>query len=149
MALGLGGSYNAGNQSATNDPFYRYKQFQQQQDFDWTNTPVIGGPSGYLEQNPDATYNRWLTSMGVGQGDVSPYAEWLRRQFQETQLGFKTALAEDPTLTYQNYLQRLGANVNPVTGVTGLRSQWDRLSPQQRGLNVSRFAGPSRTISDI
>lgn len=149
MALGLGGRLGAGAQSATNDPFYRYRQFQQDNDFDWTNTPVIGGPSGYLEQNQDATYNRWLTNMGIGQQDSSPYAEWLRRQFQETQLGFKTALAEDPTLTYQNYLQRLGANINPRTGVNILRQRWDGLSPQQRGLNASRFAGPTRTISDI
>lgn len=149
MALGLGGQLGAGRGSATNDPFYRYNQFQQQQDFDWTNTPVIGGPSGYLEQNPDATYNRWLTGMGIGQGDVSPYAEWLRRQFQETQLGFKTALAEQPTLTYQDYLAQLGANINPRSGVTAIRSRWESLSPQQRGLNTSRFAGPVRTISDI
>jgi len=87
--------------------------------------------------------------MGIGQQDSSPYAEWLRRQFQETQLGFKTALAEDPTLTYQNYLQQLGANINPLTGVNALRQRWEGLSQQQRGLNVSRFAGPTRTISDI
>lgn len=149
MAIGLGGRLGGGAQSATNDPFYRYRQFQQNSDFDWTNTPVIGGPAGYLEQNQDATYNRWLTNMGIGQQDSSPYAEWLRRQFQETQLGFKTALAEDPTLTYQNYLQRLGANINPLTGVNALRQRWEGLSQQQRGLNVSRFAGPTRTISDI
>src|SRR5690606_33452628 len=106
MALGLGGRLGAGAQSATNDPFYRYRQFQQANDCDWTDTPVIGGPSGHLEQTPAATSNRWLTNMGIGQQASTPYAEWLRRQSQETQLGFKTALAEDPTLTYQNYLQQ-------------------------------------------
>lgn len=145
MALTGGGRPN----TATNDPFYTLDRWRKAGDIDWTSTPVIGGPTGYLEQNPDATYNRWLTSMGIGQQDTSAYAEWLRRQFQETQLGFRSALADNPTLTYQGYLQNLGANVNPANNHNILRSRWLALSPEQRGLNISRFAGPTRTISDI
>lgn len=147
MPLGLSGQGRPN--TATNDPFYRQGAFQQSPTFDWTKTPVIGGPTGYLEQNQDAAYNRWLTGMGIGQGDISPYAEYLRRMFQETQLGWKTGLAEDPTLTYQNYLQRLGANVSPYNGQNIIRARWEAMSPNQRGENWSRFAGPMRTISDI
>lgn len=147
MPLGIGGFGTPS--TATNDPFYRAGQFQQDKTFDWSTTPLIGGPTGYIEQNQDVGYNRFLTSMGIGQADTSPYAEWLRRRFQETQLGWKTGLAENPTLTYQNYLQGIGANVNPLTGVHAFRSEWERLAPQQRGENWSRFGGPMRTISDI
>lgn len=138
MPLGIGGT---GASRATNDPFYRPGAFQQDADFDWTKTPVIGGPTGYLEQNQDASYNRWLSNLGYGQANQTPYADWLRRQFQETQLGFKTALAENPLLTYQNYLQKLS--------VPNLRLVWRGLSPRQRGEYPSRFGGPVRTIADI
>ena len=136
MPLGLGGS-RIGNR----DPFYNYNQFQQDADYDWTKTPVIGGPSGYLEQNQDATYNRFLGKMGIGLGRTDPYAEFVRRQFDATRVGYKSALAENPMLMYQNYLNRL----SPAT----FRQQWARLSPYARGENVSRYAGPVRTISDI
>lgn len=143
MPIGLGAP-----NTAQRDPFYKLQQFQQDPTFDWTKTPVIGGPSGYLEQNQDAVYNRALTQHGIGQSDVSRYAEWLRRQFAETQLGFKSALAEDPTLTYQKYIESLFGRQTP-TGMNVLRAAFNRLSPQQRGLNPSRFGGPVRTISDI
>lgn len=156
MPLGIGGQGNffglkpvRSTMGPTNDPFYNVGGFQQDKNFDWTKTPLIGGPTGYIEQNQDVGYNRWLTQMGIGQSDNSEYANWLRRKFQETQLGWKTGLAEDPTLTYQGYLQRLGADYHPVSGVNALRRQWESLAPVQRGENVSRFGGPMRTISDI
>ena len=123
------------------DMFYNPKQFQQFPDFDWTKTPVISGPSGYLEQNQDVTYNRFLNNMGFGQADQSPYAQWLRRQFQDTQLGFKSALAENPTTSYQSYLQQLDPR--------GFWRRWIGMTPEQRGENPSRYGGPIRTIADL
>ena len=136
MALGLGGSM-----TGRQDPFYTYNQFKPDDGYDWTKTPFIGGPSGYLEQNQDATYNRFLSKMGVGLGQTTPYAEWLRRQYDATRVGYKSALAENPMLMYQDYLK----GITPQS----LRAQFMRRSPYQRGLNISRYAGPTRTISDL
>lgn len=106
-----------------------------------TRTPAVGGASGYLENNQDAAYNRFLSSIGIGQSDTNPFAQYARNQYQQTQTGYKTAVAEDPTLSYQNYLTRLG--FQPIY------NQFMRLSPQQRGENRNRFVGPVRTIADI
>jgi len=136
MPLGLGG------RSATNDPFYSMGRFQNDKQFDWTKTPVIGGPAGFIERNPEGAFNRFLTgNFGVGLGDDSAYANYLRDQFRNTQLGFKSAIAEDPTLTYQNYLKGIGAQP--------LQTRWAQMTPIRRGENWSRFAGPMRTIADL
>lgn len=127
--------------TARRDPFYQFKQFQKDAAKDMTTSPVIGGAAGYLEKNQDAAYNRYLGKIGVGMADTRPFAEWARRQFAQTQLGYGTALAEDPTLMYQDYLNRLGFN--------DLYNQFLRLTPQQRGENQSRYVGPVRTIADI
>lgn len=123
------------------DPFYYYREFQQDPNFDWTTTPVIGGPGiGYLEQNQDAAYTRWLGRNNVGLGDTSPFAQYLQGPaFNNSRTGFKAALAENPTLTYQDYLDTLG-------GLARLYAQFRSMSPQQRGV---RYTGPTRTIADI
>lgn len=125
------------------DPFYSYNQFQRQVGRDMTKTPVVGGPRGYLEDNQDAAYNRYLASIGIRQSDMNPLARYARDQFGATQTGYRTALAEDPTLTYIKYLQEIGLTPDV------LRRQFQRLSPNQRGERQSQFVGPVRTISDI
>lgn len=126
--------------NARRDPFYSFNRFQQTQGQDMTTSPMVGGPSGYLSQNQDAAYNRYLASLGIGQADMNPFAKYMRDQYSQTQLGYKTALAEDPTLLYQNYLGSIG--------FTPMYNQFLRLSPQQRGENQGRFVGPTRTIAD-
>lgn len=128
-------------QNARRDPFYQFNQFQKTLGQDMTTAPAIGGPSGYLETNQDAAYNRYLASLGITQAMTNPFAQWARNQYGQTQTGFKTALAENPTITYQDYLRRLG--------FSDLYNQFQRLSPAQRGENQSRFVGPVRTIADI
>lgn len=140
MPLGLGGKFNYN--SAQNDPFYQWGQFQQDPDFDWTDTPVIGGPGGYLENNPEVIWNRFLTRMGVGIGDSSNYANWLRDQFRQAWAGFQAGIAENPNLTFGQYTDQ---HLNP----NALRARFNRMSPWQRGERASRFMGPTRTIADI
>ena len=129
------------------DPFYAFNRFQQDAAKDWTATPVIGGANGYLENNQDIAYNRALAQLGVKQSDASPYAQFLRNQFANMQLGYRTALAEDPTLLFQDYLNRAGL------GATGnaepYRQMFLNQSPQRRGEYRSRYVGPTRTIADI
>lgn len=128
-------------QNARRDPFYSFNQFQKDAAKDMTTAPAIGGPAGYLEKNQDVAYNRYLASLGVNQANTSSFAEWARKQFGQTQLGFQTALAEDPTIAYQDYLKRLQFN--------DMYNEFMRLTPSQRGENQSRYVGPVRTIADM
>lgn len=123
------------------DPFYNFNQFQQDTGYDWTQTEPIGGAGGYLENNPQAAWTRYLQgNYGIGLTDNSPYATFVRNQFQNAQRGFEAALAEDPTLIFQRYL----SNINP-----NFQQMFASLNPAQRGENIPRYAGPVRWISDI
>lgn len=134
MALG-----NTGQPTGA-DPFYNYQQFQKDPNFDWTKTPAIGGPSGYIERNPDVAYTRHMGQLGVGLANPSPFGEYVQNyERQQAQTGYGAALAEDPTLLFQNYLKTLG-------DLQDLYNRFSRLSPRQRGLYQT---GPTRTIADI
>ena len=131
-----------GTTPATRDPYYGFNRFRQKPDFDWTTTPAIGGPSGYLEENREAAYTRFMADkLGVGLSDQSAWAQWVRDQFKNTEAGFLAAIAEDPTMTYLKYL--------PQLNIQNLRNQFLRQSPRARGLFDSRVAGPMRTIADV
>lgn len=127
------------SQSAT-DPFYNFRQFQQDPTFDWTETQPIGGPSGYLEENPTAAWTRYLQgNYGIGVADQRPAAQFMRGQYDNAQRGFQAALAEDPTMIFQRYLG----------GLPNMHALFAALMPRQRGENVSANAGPLRWIADI
>lgn len=134
-------AYTGNFATSGSDPFYEYNRYQEDPNTDWTTAPFIGGPGiGYLEQNQDAAYTRYLGKNGIGLGDTSPFAQYLQGPgFDNTRTGFRAALAEQPTLTYQNYLSTLG-------GLARLYAQFRSMSPQQRGV---RYSGPTRTIADI
>ena len=134
-------NFGSGFSKQSTDPFYNFNQFQQNPGYDWTQTEPIGGAGGYLENNPEAAWTRYLQgNYGIGLTDESPYASFVRGQFQNAQRGFEAALAEDPTMIFQRYL----ATVNP-----NFTQMFANLTPNQRGESVSRYAGPVRTISDI
>jgi hypothetical protein len=126
------------------DPYYN--DFMRSGDgVDWATTPAIGGPAGYLEQNQDAAFTRWMAQNGVSLSDMSPRAQFIRDQFKNTQTGFKTALASNPFLQYQggadSYLGKLD--------FPKLVFNFLKQSPRQRGLDDSRYGGPMRTIADV
>jgi hypothetical protein len=128
--------------NAARDPYYAFNRFRQKPDFDWTTTPAIGGPAGYLEENRDAAFLRWLSNnLGVGVSDQSAWGQFARNQFQNAEAGFLAGLAEDPTLTFQSYLPKLS--------IPQIRMDFLRQSPRARGENFAQFGGPMRTIADI
>src|SRR5690606_29163983 len=107
----------------------------------WAGTELVSGPGGYLEQNPNALWTRYLAGQGVGLGDASAQSNWLRSQRDNAMAGFQAAMADDPTLTLQRYLGSLNFQ--------DILSRYNRLSGQQRGENWSRSAGPSRWLSAL
>jgi hypothetical protein len=126
---------------AYRDPFYNFGGFQRDPKFDWTRTPMIGSAGGYLEQNPEAIFTRTLARLGVGLGDQSSYAKFLRDQYRNTAAGFRAAFAEDPLLTYGQYMKK---NFTPQAA----QLMFNRLTPRQQGRNPGRFGGPARWIPD-
>jgi len=124
------------------DPLYSAGRYQQNPGFDYTRTPAVGGPSGYLEQNPDAVWTRYLSGrFGINPTDASARARWLRGQEAQVNEGFKAALAEDPTLIFQRYVNGLNAQ--------DFINRFNAMLPSQRGENWSQYAGPSRWLSDL
>lgn len=141
MPLGIGGAGNPFAANGMRDPFFNQGQYRQDPAFDWAQTPVIGGPSGYLEQNPDVIWSRYLAQRyGIGLGDTSPRAQYGQQLYKPAWAGFQAALADDPTLTFQRYTQGLGLDLDRM---------FRNLAPQQRGENQARFAGPSRWLADL
>lgn len=128
-----------GSPGRARDPFYSANDPRRDTVTDWTQTPVIGGPGGYLEQNQDASFTRFMGKLGVGLADQSPFARYLADQFRTAQLGYKALLAENPTYKWQDYLDTLG-------NVQAFRNRFSTLSPYARGV---RSPGPSRVIADI
>ena len=127
---------------AARDPFFSPGQFQKDPQQDWSRTPVIGGPGGFLEQNPEAVWTRYLSGrFGVNPLTAGAQADWLRGQRQAAQTGFMAAQADDPTLTFQRYLGSIDADA--------LLNAYLRMAPGQRGENWSRAAGPPRWLSDL
>lgn len=126
------------------DIFYDFNRFKKDAT-DWTQTPAIGGPSGYLEEQQDAAFTRQLAAMGIGLADTTPYANWVKEQFRNTQTGFKAALAEDPLTTYQGYIK----DIFGVTGVPKLKQAYSRLGRRARGEYPEQLGGAMRTIADL
>ena len=124
------------------DPLYSGGRYQQDPNFDWTQTDMVGGVGGFLERNPEAVWTRYLAGrMGMTPTDTSARARWMQAQQRPAETAFLAAQAEDPTLTFQRYLNSIGADE--------FLNAYNRLSSSQRGENVSRFAGPSRWLSDL
>lgn len=126
--------------TASTDPFFRMGSYRQPGDIDWPSTPVVSMPGGYLDQNPDAAYARKLAQWGVGLGDTSRFANYLRTTgYGNSQTGFRAALAERPTLSYMEYLDTMG-------GLQRLYQQYRSQAAGQRGM---RLPGSVRWIADI
>lgn len=124
------------------DPLYGAGNFQKDPTYDWTQTEMIGGPGGFLEKNPEAIWTRYMAGrFGATPTDNSAFARWLRGQQGNVQNAALAAMAEDPTMTLQRYINSIESQK--------LLDAYNRLSPEQRGENVSRFAGPSRWLSDL
>lgn len=124
------------------DPLYGAGRYQKDPNFDWTQTEMVGGPGGFLEKNPEAIWTRYISGrFGATPTDNSALSQWLRAQEGNVRSSAMAAMAEDPTMTLQRYINSINAQQ--------LLDSYNRLSSEQRGENVSRFAGPSRWLSDL
>lgn len=121
------------------DPFYNRNDARGDKTYDWASTPVISGPAGYLEQNQDAAFTRFMGDIGVGLADTSPYARFVADQFRNAQLGHKALLADNPMLKFQDYLKSLGS-------ARDFMNRFLSGTPRERGVYLT---GPTRTIADI
>jgi hypothetical protein len=120
-----GSPYYQGNNSWYYNPDTTYGG-----DRDWATTPAIGGPGGYLENNPQALFTRFFSPWAGGD---DAFSKWTRSQFGNTMQGWEAAFASNPELTYGSYLQDLGPG--------SFANRWAMMNPQQRGESNSLFGG--------
>lgn len=121
-----GDPYTTGSVPGFYDPGRSYGADRQ-----WATTPIISGPSGYLENDWNALYTRFIAPWAVGE---SPFARWVRGQQGEVQDAFRAAIASNPMLTGQQFLEQLGPQ--------SFSSQWfGNLTPAQRGQHNANYGG--------
>lgn len=99
-------------------------------DRDWATTPAIGGPGGYLENNPSAAYTRFVSPWASGE---DAFSRFVRSQFGNVSQGYEAAFASNPDLGFQSYLSSLGPG--------HFQQRWRQMNPQQRGESTSLFGG--------
>ncbi|HSE46798.1 MAG TPA: hypothetical protein VLA89_15875 [Gemmatimonadales bacterium] len=107
-------------------------------DKDYSTSPIVSGPTGYLEQNPEAAYARHIAGFG---GGSDPYSRFVQQQYDRLyNQGYQAAAATNPNLTFQRYLTGFG---DPF-----FRNLWANLTQTQRGENPAMFAGRPRWITN-
>jgi len=142
MAFPQGGDFAAGQYPQTSfnpqgSPFYQgaipwyYNPSSSYGgDRNWATTPAMGGPSGYLENNPQSLYTRFFSPWASGD---DAFSRWVRSQYGNTQQGYEAAFASNPDLTYGKYLSDLGPG--------SFAQRWQSMNPQQRGESTNLFGG--------
>ena len=90
----------------------------------------------YLESNPEAAFTRYLADNGYR--DFTGLGEFARNQYGRVRAGYEAALATNPDLFFTDYLREHGA---------GLRNQYLRLTPEQRGEQPNQFAQRARYMA--
>jgi len=86
------------------------------------NTPVVSGPNGFLANNEDATYYRFIAPFAGGQ---DAFSQFVRSKMGEVVRNFRGAQATNPNLQLWDYLR-------PMTEQT-FRQQYQDLAQWQRG----------------
>ena len=115
--------------STSSTPGFYNPESNYDADRDWASTPVISGPNGYLENNWDALYNRFVTPWASGN---TPFARWVQGQSGEVQQALLAAVASNPLLTAQGFLQQLG----PQSFAEQFQNNY---TPSQRGENRAYY----------
>jgi hypothetical protein len=104
---------------------------------DYSTAPIVAGPGGFLSENPQADWTRFIAPFASGN---DPFSTWVRAQYSRAYQGYNAAQATNPSLLFghgdNNYLSQLGSDF--------FANQWNRLSSEQRGLNLPRY-GAGRT----
>jgi hypothetical protein len=91
-------------------------------DRDWHNTPAIGGPGGYFENEPEMLFRHWIAPWASGQ---DPFSQYVQSQFSDVYDSYRTAFARNPSLDFRTFL----SGFNPQF----MASRWWERTPQQRG----------------
>lgn len=111
----------------------------------WFNHPFGGG---FGQGFPTAPIGDWylnrgdmrpgytIATSGYGGGN-NPFGQFVQSQYPRATQGYEAALAYDPNLKWTDYLTRMG-------GEQFFRSQFNALSPNQRGEFRGRFVPPAR-----
>src|SRR6478609_3718798 len=71
--------------------------------YDQSTTPIVNGPNGFLANNEDAAYYRFIAPFAGGQDD---YSNYVRGQFSNVLKNFRAAQATNPNLQFTNYLSQ-------------------------------------------
>lgn len=105
---------------------------------DYSTAPIVNGPGGYLADNPQAAYLRFIAPFAGGNDAFSTF---VRNQYSRAYGGFQAAAATNPSLNFglnrdADYLNQLGPNF--------FRDMYSRATAQQRGISTPNF-GAGRT----
>lgn len=99
---------------------------------DYSTAPIVGGPGGYLGENPQAAYLRFIAPFASGNDAFSNY---VRQQYSRAYGGFQAAAATNPDLGFgrgsNDYLKGLGPDF--------FRDQFSRYTGEQRGISTPRY----------
>jgi hypothetical protein len=103
-----------------------YSQEPWGQAYEWG----IHGPQGYLEQNPSATYYRFISPWASG---TDQFSRFVQSEMSRVMQGFGAARSNNPDLLLQQYLSGLGRG--------SFEDQWAKAHPASRGVDASRRGG--------
>jgi len=92
----------------------------------------------YLEDNHESAFTRWLAQNGYG--DNSLRSEYARNQYSKVNEGYGAALATNPFLKFQDYLNTVGGTIG---------NDWNRLTAEERGETSRMFAPRARYVSRV
>jgi hypothetical protein len=101
---------------------------------DYSTAPIVAGPGGFLGENPQADWTRFIAPFAGGN---DPFSQFVRAQYSRAYGGYNAAQATNPSLLFghgaNNYLSQLGPQF--------FQNQWNRLSATQRGINMPQYGG--------
>jgi hypothetical protein len=109
---------------------------------DQSSTPIVSGPNGFLANNEDAAYYRFIAPFAQGQDSFSNY---VRSQMSNVLRNFRAAQATNPNLQLPDFLQGFDQNtfMNQYLN-SGMPSQRGETSPSQLGAGRLKWYQGSR-----
>ena len=94
-------------------------------------TPNVSGPNGFLANNEDATYYRFIAPFAGGQ---DPFSAFVRSKMGEVVRNYRGAQATNPNLQLWDYLKNMDEST--------FRTQYQNQAPWLRGeAPASQFGG--------
>jgi hypothetical protein len=104
---------------------------------DYSTAPIVSGPTGYLEGNPDAAYTRHIAGFG---GGMDNFSRFVQQQQNKLRGGYEAAVATNPNLTFQTYLHPFNAGF--------FHNLFNSMTMNQRGERPENSMGRARWQSN-